>query len=193
VLTQHTRAILVIHEFGYPHPRLHELRALADERGIPLIEDCAHSLDSRFGEAPLGSLGQFAIFSLPKVLPVASGGVLVSERPIPDFPDDPVAEATYSAHIPLVHDYSRRRRRNYEAIVNRFADMPILLEAGPGVTPTLVGLLTPNALEVRRRSSAIEWASTLRDDLLLVPTNPFVEPETLVAALEHALTQQERA
>jgi hypothetical protein len=195
VLTEHTRAILVIHEFGYPHPQLYELCALARERGVPLIEDCAHSLDSSLGDTPLGSLGQFAIFSLPKVLPVASGGVLVSAHAMPDLPDSAgaaAAEAAYAAYAPLLPEYSRRRRRNYEAIVRRFHDMPLLLEAGPGVTPSLVGLLTPDALDVRRRSSAIEWASTLRDDLLLVPTNPFVEPEVLVAALEDAFTPQEQ-
>ena len=84
VLTPRTRAILVIHEYGYPHPHLDELIQTARERRIPLIEDCAHSLDSSTDDAPLGSFGDFAIFSLSKVLPVPAGGILASGAPMPD-------------------------------------------------------------------------------------------------------------
>ncbi len=82
VLTDRTRAIVVIHEYGYPHPELLGLRAVATGRGIPLIEDCVHSLDSAVDGVPLGSFGDHAIFSLSKVLPVPAGGILVSSEPI---------------------------------------------------------------------------------------------------------------
>src|SRR5262245_3317846 len=38
-----TRAILVIHYFGFPGP-IQRFRDLCDERGLALIEDCAHVL-----------------------------------------------------------------------------------------------------------------------------------------------------
>jgi DegT/DnrJ/EryC1/StrS aminotransferase family len=195
VITSRTRAIVVIHEFGYPHPRLGELIEIARARQIPLIEDCAHSLDSSVDGTPLGSFGDFAIFSLSKVLPVTAGGVLVSAAPERDLvaqaaADDADAEVAYRRHVPALPDYSHRRRRNYAAVRNRFPDLPLLLSESPGVTPFYVGLVTSDAPRIKRRSSAIEWGSTLCDDLLLVTTNPFVEPDELVVALESAFEER---
>src|SRR5438445_5410954 len=41
-ITPRTRAILIVHMMGNP-PRLDDLKAIADEHGLLLIEDCAHS------------------------------------------------------------------------------------------------------------------------------------------------------
>jgi hypothetical protein len=186
VLTDRTRAIVVIHEFGYPHPELGVLLAVARERGIPLIEDCAHSFDSRVADGPLGSFGDYAIFSLPKVMPAERGGILVGPL---EIANDVEAEHEYLAALPSLAEFARRRRLNHDAVRGRFPDLPVLLEASPGVTPFYVCLVIPDALEVRRRSDAIEWGKTLRDDLLLITTNPFVEPAELVDALASALEQ----
>ncbi|TAK04883.1 GNAT family N-acetyltransferase [Patescibacteria group bacterium] len=75
-LTERTRAIFVIHEFGFPHPALADLRAEADTRRIPLIEDCAYA----WGTAGVGYVGDFAVYSLPKIFPVQFGGLLVGKR-----------------------------------------------------------------------------------------------------------------
>jgi hypothetical protein len=188
VLTERTRAILVIHEYGYPHPDLQALRAQASSRGIVLIEDCAHSIDSAVDGAPLGSIGDFALFSLSKVLPIRSGGILVSAQdPPPVLTRSDEAQQAYAEHLPRLASYSRRRRRNCDAVRERFPDLPLLLDPAPGVTPFCVGLLTPEAADIKRAASAVEWGSTLREDLLLVPTNPLVEPDALVSALETAL------
>jgi hypothetical protein len=189
VLTDMTRAIVMIHEYGYPHPRLRELQTEARRRGIPLIEDCAHSLDSTLDGKPLGSFGDFAIFSLSKVMPLAAGGVLVSALPISGQLSDADVEAAYRAQLPALPEYTRRRKRNYDAIVDACPTGSLLLEAGPGVTPWYACLLSPDAPEIKRRSAAIEWGTTLREDLLLVTTNPFAEPGALVAALKSAITR----
>jgi DegT/DnrJ/EryC1/StrS aminotransferase family len=188
VLDQETKAILVIHEYGFPHPQLSELLEVAHERGIPLIEDCAHSLDSALDDRPLGSYGDFAIFSLPKVLPVASGGILVSAAGDAGRLGAPSAEAeaAYADHLALLPEYSRRRRANYEAVRALLPNVPLLLESSSGVTPWHLPLVTRRAAEIRRRSRAVEWGSTLEDDLLLVTTNPLVEPDALVAAVSEA-------
>ncbi len=194
VLTDRTRAIVVIHEYGHPHPQLGKLCETARDRGIPLIEDCAYSFDSTLDGVPLGSFGDFAVFSLSKVLPVSAGGVLVAtDGDLPVASDHAETEAAYREHVPALPEYSRRRRQNYEAVRNRFDELPLLFDAGPGVTPFFVGLLTPDAQEIRRRSSAIEWGSTLRDDLLLVTTNPFVDAGALVKALAAAFDRREPA
>lgn len=74
-LTEKTQAILVIHEFGFPHPKLHTLRKIADERGIPLIEDCAYGWNTK----GIGSAGDYAVYSLTKAFPVQFGGYLTGK------------------------------------------------------------------------------------------------------------------
>jgi len=76
--------LYVTHFCGFPAP-IRQARALADERGLVLVEDCALACFSRMptGE-PLGSVGDLAVFCLYKSIPVPHGGVLVSPRlPVP--------------------------------------------------------------------------------------------------------------
>ncbi|MBL8491689.1 MAG: DegT/DnrJ/EryC1/StrS family aminotransferase, partial [Rhodocyclaceae bacterium] len=69
-------ALFVTHFFGFPQP-LDELGAIARERGTLLIEDAAHGLFSATPDgSPLGSIGDMAIFSPWKSLPVPDGGLL---------------------------------------------------------------------------------------------------------------------
>jgi perosamine synthetase len=75
-----TRAIVIIHYFGFPGP-VKEVRALCDRRGLALIEDCAHALYSQHGGRRLGTYGDLAIFSPWKSLPLPDGGLLVVNRP----------------------------------------------------------------------------------------------------------------
>lgn len=81
-----TRAVLLVHYFGFPGPA-RALRRLCDERGLVLIEDCAHALFSRDGDCPLGSIGDASAFSLKKPLSVPGGGFLVVNNPALRFDD----------------------------------------------------------------------------------------------------------
>ncbi len=91
-LTDKTKALYLIHYAGFPGPSK-AMRALADEHGIPLIEDCALSLLSADGTVPLGSTGHIAIYCLYKTLPVPHGGAAVfnwaSDRGWPEVKDPP--------------------------------------------------------------------------------------------------------
>lgn len=69
------KAIYVIHYFGFAQP-INEVLALAKERQKVVIEDCAHALYSESMHVPLGSSGDYAIFSPRKFLPLSDGGVL---------------------------------------------------------------------------------------------------------------------
>ena len=73
------RAMLVAHYFGLPQP-LSRVRAFCDERGIALIEDCAHAFFGEVEGRPVGGWGEYAIASLTKFFPVIEGGCLVSNR-----------------------------------------------------------------------------------------------------------------
>ncbi|HUJ25463.1 MAG TPA: DegT/DnrJ/EryC1/StrS family aminotransferase [Myxococcales bacterium] len=70
-------ALYVIHYAGFPQD-LRAARQLANELGVPLIEDCALALLSADGEKPLGSFGDVSVFCLYKTLPVPNGGALLA-------------------------------------------------------------------------------------------------------------------
>jgi perosamine synthetase len=94
-----TRAIYLVHYAGFPGPAA-ELRQLADEHGLPLIEDCALSLLSSDGGQPLGAHGNAAIYCLYKTLPVPNGGALVlngRRYSIPDPPEPP--RSSVASHV----------------------------------------------------------------------------------------------
>lgn len=76
---EHTRAALVFHQWGYPQ-KMDEILIEAKKRNLIVIEDCAHSLDSQFQGKTIGSFGEAAIFSFPKLLPTYLGGAVVANN-----------------------------------------------------------------------------------------------------------------
>jgi dTDP-4-amino-4,6-dideoxygalactose transaminase len=70
-------ALYVIHYAGFPQD-MAAARQLANELGVPVIEDCALALLSRDGEKPLGSFGDVSVFCLYKTIPVPNGGLLLA-------------------------------------------------------------------------------------------------------------------
>ena len=74
-LTPRSRALLAVHLYGQRCEELPALRALADEHGLLLIEDCAHRIDLLDATAPLGDLLCYS-FNAVKELPGGEGGLL---------------------------------------------------------------------------------------------------------------------
>ena len=72
-LTKKTRAVIVPHLFGLPAD-IAPIVAL----GIPVIEDCAQALGSRYGGTPTGSFGVLSVFSFyaTKVICTGEGGMV---------------------------------------------------------------------------------------------------------------------
>ena len=78
-LTPQTRAIYLIHFNGFPGP-IQDVMELARERELTVIEDAAHALLTTIDGKPAGSLGDGAIFSFYKWVPVPNGAALVANR-----------------------------------------------------------------------------------------------------------------
>lgn len=78
-VTGKTGAILATHLFGQPCP-IREVAALAKERNIRLIEDCAHACGVRVGGQQVGTFGDIGVFSFAegKNMPCFGGGVIVT-------------------------------------------------------------------------------------------------------------------
>ena len=72
-------AIIVAHYFGLPQS-MRAVRAWCDNRGVVLIEDCAHCFFGQAGERPVGQWGDYAIASLTKFFALPEAGLLVSNR-----------------------------------------------------------------------------------------------------------------
>jgi dTDP-4-amino-4,6-dideoxygalactose transaminase len=71
------RAMFVAHYFGLPKSLL-AVQTWCRERGIALVEDCAHSYFGMAGDRPVGTWGDYATASLSKFFPVAEAGLLGS-------------------------------------------------------------------------------------------------------------------
>lgn len=82
LITPKTRAIVVVHYAGFPAD-LGRLRRIADANGIALIEDAAHSLGAAYGDQGIGTIGDYAIFSLQAIkhMTTIDGGVLALRDP----------------------------------------------------------------------------------------------------------------
>lgn len=71
-ITPSTRAILVGNCNGHP-AAWHEFRALADARGIALIEDSSEAIGSRYHDSLVGSFGDISVFDLSQPLGISCG------------------------------------------------------------------------------------------------------------------------
>lgn len=73
------KAIIVVHLYGMP-ARMREIRQLAKQYDIPLIEDAAEALGSRWEGQACGTLGDWGVLSFNgnKIITTSGGGALVS-------------------------------------------------------------------------------------------------------------------
>jgi len=147
-VTRKTKAVIVPHMFGLPAD-IREIVAL----GIPVIEDCAQALGSRYEGAPTGSFGALSVFSFyaTKVICTGEGGMIA------------VNNLQLLEKIRDLRDYDEkddhRLRYNY-----KLTD----LQAALGLAqlrklPTLIG---------RRRALARQYDEFLCERLLPVPGCP---------------------
>jgi dTDP-4-amino-4,6-dideoxygalactose transaminase len=77
-----TRAILGVHLYGHAYD-VETVQAIAREHAIPVIEDVAQSMGGRFGDALMGTFGEFAIFSFggTKLVDAGGGGAILFDDP----------------------------------------------------------------------------------------------------------------
>ena len=79
-ITANTRAIVACNNNGHPAP-WSELRALAKQHGLLLLEDSTEAIGSRYKGALVGSFGDVAVFdfSQPSPLTCGEGGMVVTD------------------------------------------------------------------------------------------------------------------
>ncbi len=81
-ITQKTKAIILVHMFGYP-AKVAQFVELSERYGIPLIEDASHAHGASSAGRKMGSFGAISVFSLHqrKSLSVGDGGLLCTNSP----------------------------------------------------------------------------------------------------------------
>jgi hypothetical protein len=109
---------------------LSAVRHLADRAKVWLIEDCSHALFGGTAEAPVGAVGDYAIASTMKFLPIGFGGLLASARR--DLAglvlqNPPLREELKAAYNLLESAHAYRRPGFLGPIINRLIEQPRLL------------------------------------------------------------------
>jgi dTDP-4-amino-4,6-dideoxygalactose transaminase len=75
------KAIIPVHLYGMP-AKMKEILSVANEYGVPVIEDAAEALGSSINNKPCGSFGEFGVLSFNgnKIITTSGGGALLSEN-----------------------------------------------------------------------------------------------------------------
>ena len=75
------KAILLIHYFGFAQESIFQIKELCKKHSILLIEDCAHTIQGKFQNILLGTIGDFSFNSIHKLIATPNGGILKINNP----------------------------------------------------------------------------------------------------------------
>jgi hypothetical protein len=138
-IEENSKLILVNHEFGYPYKELESLK----KYGLPIIEDCAGAFFSVDENNTIGNVGDFAVYSFPKMFPIQIGGLLLSNQPIAlenNFLDGPTRQYinnVLSHYIKVKDAIIQKRISNYKKIRSSLEEMGLQerFELKKGIVP----------------------------------------------------------
>ena len=122
-ITTKTKAIVVIHNYGVVE-EIEEISRIAKKNSLFLIEDCAESIFSKYGDKFCGTFGDLGTFSFhaTKTISTGEGGMVLCNNP--ELIDK----------ITLIRSHGLRRKKHYwhEYFGNNFRLSNILAAIGVG-------------------------------------------------------------
>ena len=76
------KAIIAVHLYGMPY-KVDEIQKISEKYEIPVIEDSAEALGSKYKDRPCGTFGDLAVLSFNgnKIITTSGGGALVTKSP----------------------------------------------------------------------------------------------------------------
>ncbi len=187
VLTEKTKLIWIIHEFGFPDQKIDELVAIGRARNIPIVEDSAHSMDSYYKDRLLGTIGDYGLYSLPKSLPVPNGGMLVSNKRYientVDYSINSIASKYFNENYSFIKAFSEARRKNFIHLSERFKNYENVYIMNSRENPFVFGFKTSLYEKVYAvldvHNSGIELARSYVQDWVLLPINQYINSDEL--------------
>lgn len=186
-----TKVILVNHEFGYPYPALEDLKTFK----LPIIEDYAHSFFLSEETPVMSGIGDFAIYSFPKMFPVQIGGLLVKKKKsgVPynshiDLKTIRYLKNVLSYHIRLKSEIIEERQKNYEILRRRLKSI--------GLTErfSVCDGVVPGVFMFRKNDLVIDLTE-LKNHLLLhgIQCSVFYGEESFFVPVNQSLNEKDLA
>jgi dTDP-4-amino-4,6-dideoxygalactose transaminase len=154
------KAIIPVHLYGMP-AQMDRIIKISREYEIPVIEDAAEALGSKYKEKPVGTFGKMAVLSFNgnKIITTSGGGALISDDeeivtkarflstqardPAPHYQHSQIgynyrmsniAAGIGRGQMEVIEEHVNLRRRNhnlYETALEHFAEITFLKEPGP--------------------------------------------------------------
>lgn len=139
--------VLLVHYFGYPDPNISTITTICRQYNSIVIEDEAHALYSDFIDHSCGQYGDYAIYSIHKMLPYQYGGalkVLINHdiQFSPEYSEDPFHIFNYD-----FYGISMRRKRNaklWTDLLSGDSSFQILRPYSGNVTPQTFPVIIKN-------------------------------------------------
>lgn len=93
------KVALIYHQYGFPQ-NMDRIRDICGARQIVMVEDCAHACASSFRGEPLGSIGEYSLFSYSKfAFCFALGGVRGPGSDFEQHVDNAIAKASKALRL----------------------------------------------------------------------------------------------
>jgi dTDP-4-amino-4,6-dideoxygalactose transaminase len=140
--------VLLIHYFGFPDINYNEIVFWLKSNNVIIVEDCAHAWLTDIIGGICGRAGQFSFYSLHKLLPVTSGGILVNNYASNDFTNPVIYQNTTSPFIYDLYNIFNIRRNNFRFLLNQLQDKKNITIIHPklfnGIAPQSFAVLVKN-------------------------------------------------
>jgi perosamine synthetase len=164
-ITSKTKAIIPVHYGGCPC-RIRELREIADEHGLLLIEDAAESLGATLDGQPVGTFGAAGILSFcqNKIITTGEGGAVVTNSL-------PVYE-----RLKLIQSHGRVDNDNYFCSNERMEYITLGYNFRMSNIAAALGIAQLEKIDkliaLRRENASVLTAKLLSDVQDVIPPNP---------------------
>lgn len=162
--SERTKALLVYHQYGFPQD-MDAIVAFARDKNLVIVEDCAHAVASAYKGKPVGSFGDFSIYSFSKwVFCFALGGAQAASDDFYTFSEKLMSRAPLGVTfvkdaIKLLYEWSsftggdRLKRYATLLLAMSYATYGNALKPGRMAKKMFAGKIGPEIAVRRRRYS----------------------------------------